>query len=109
MGKIVKGKGVSGGIGHGPLIFWQNGLSDVLIGRVIVLNELNDTVAQLSKASAILSFSGGVTSHGAIVAREFRLPCVVLDPGLEPILQLIVGSEVEVDGWQGLMTFQLEQ
>ena len=45
--------------------------------------------------------SGGVLSHGAIVAREFGLPAVA---GLPDVLQrLRTGQRLRVDGGSGLV------
>jgi pyruvate,water dikinase len=50
-------------------------------------------------ASALLMESGGVLSHGAIVAREFGLPAVAGLPGIQQRLR--TGQRVRVDGNTG--------
>ncbi|MGB2693746.1 MAG: PEP-utilizing enzyme [Dehalococcoidia bacterium] len=51
--------------------------------------------------SAVVADSGGVLSHCAIVAREYRIPCVVgTQVGTQ---QLKDGQRVTVDGAQGLV------
>lgn len=51
------------------------------------------------KARALVMETGGYLSHGAIVAREFGIPCVANVPG---VLDAIGdGETVDVDGWQG--------
>jgi pyruvate,water dikinase len=52
----------------------------------------------LLKAKAIISESGGMLSHCAIVAREHNIPAVVSVPG---ILKLEDRTWVVVDGYQG--------
>jgi pyruvate, water dikinase len=36
-----------------------------------------DFVSAMHRACAIVTDEGGLTSHAAIVSREFRIPCVV--------------------------------
>ncbi len=51
------------------------------------------------KARALVMETGGYLSHGAIVAREFGIPCVANVPG---VLDAIGDGEmVEVDGYRG--------
>lgn len=51
------------------------------------------------KAAGLVVETGGVMSHGAIVAREFALPAVVNLPGILSMLH--DGDEIEVDGLRG--------
>ena len=51
------------------------------------------------KASAIVTETGGVSSHAAIVARELGIPCVVGAQNATRILK--DGMEVIVDGEKG--------
>ncbi len=55
----------------------------------------------MKKAKAIVTDSGGMTCHAAIVAREFALPAVVNLPGIMDALQ--DGEWVEVDGGRGVV------
>ncbi len=53
-------------------------------------------------AAALVTDAGGLLSHGAVVAREYRLPAVV---GTHNATRLIRdGQWLEVDGSQGLVT-----
>ncbi len=52
----------------------------------------------LIRAGAILSESGGMLSHSAIVAREFRIPAVVSVPD---VMAISPGAVVTVDGSTG--------
>jgi pyruvate,water dikinase len=59
-------------------------------------------VALFAKAKAVVMETGGVLSHGAIVAREFGLPAVA---GLPDITKRIrTGQTVRVDGGRGLVS-----
>ncbi len=59
-------------------------------------------VPLFAKAKGLILETGGVLSHGAIVAREFGLPAVGGLPGI--LRQLATGDEVTVDGSQGVVS-----
>lgn len=47
-------------------------------GYIIVANFTTPVIAiALSQARGIICEVGGITSHGAIIAREFNIPCLV--------------------------------
>ena len=53
----------------------------------------------ISKATAVLTDFGGITSHVAVVAREFNIPCVV---GLNDITKKVKdGQMLHIDGEKG--------
>ena len=58
-------------------------------------------VPLFARAVGLILETGGVLSHGAIVAREFGLPAVGGLPGI--LRQLADGDEVTVDGTQGIV------
>ena len=58
-----------------------------------------DWVATMRRAVAIITDSGGMTSHAAIVSRELHLPCVVGTRNATRVLR--DGEEVTVDGRAG--------
>lgn len=96
---ILIGMGVSGGEGVGQLIDWGEKTAADFVGSVVLLNELDDRVASLVEASGIVSLGGGITSHGAVLARELQIPCVVVsDPER---IKSFLGEQVVVDGWEG--------
>ncbi|OQW90379.1 MAG: hypothetical protein BWK79_20070 [Beggiatoa sp. IS2] len=58
------------------------------------------------KAGAVLADIGGVLSHAAVLAREYRIPCVV---GFRIGTHLIKdGQLLEVDGDTGTVRFLAE-
>ncbi len=59
-------------------------------------------VPLFAKAKALVMETGGVLSHGAIVAREFGLPAVAGLPGV--VRALRTGQRVRVDGSRGIVT-----
>jgi pyruvate,water dikinase len=52
-------------------------------------------------AAAVVTDTGGILSHCAVVAREYRIPAVVGAPGATDLLA--DGQMVEVDGRSGLV------
>jgi pyruvate,water dikinase len=77
---ILKGDPASPGIAAGParVIFSAKEIDKVLSGDVLVAPQTNpDFVPAMKKAIAIVTDSGGRTSHAAIVSRELGVPAVV--------------------------------
>ena len=53
-------------------------------------------------ASAVVERRGGMLIHGAIIAREYGLPCVT---GVPDITTLVTtGDRLTVDGYLGIVT-----
>jgi pyruvate,water dikinase len=65
-----------------------------------------DWVPTLRRAAAIVTDSGGMTCHAAIVSRELRIPCVVGTRSATRVLR--DGEEVTVDGATGQVRAGLE-
>lgn len=77
---ILKGDPASPGIAAGParVIFSAKEIDKVMPGDVLVAPQTNpDFVPAMKKAIAIVTDSGGRTSHAAIVSRELGVPAVV--------------------------------
>jgi rifampicin phosphotransferase len=53
-------------------------------------------------ASAVVERRGGMLIHGAIIAREYGLPCVTGIPDATDLIQ--TGDEITVDGYLGIVT-----
>jgi len=56
-----------------------------------------------ARAGAVIAESGGMLSHSSIVAREYRIPCVVSVAGAS---RLPDGATVVVDGYTGTVTVE---
>ena len=56
-----------------------------------------------ARAGAVIAEAGGMLSHSSIVAREYRIPCVVSVPGAT---RLPDGATVVVDGYTGTVTVE---
>lgn len=60
-----------------------------------------DFVPAMKKAAAIITELGGLTSHAAVIAREFKIPCIV---GVETATRVFkTGDRVEVDATNGVV------
>ncbi|KFE67071.1 phosphoenolpyruvate synthase [Hyalangium minutum] len=66
-----------------------------------------DWVPTLRRAAAIITDSGGITCHAAIVSRELRIPCVVGTRMATRVLR--DGEEITVDGATGQVRAGLEE
>ena len=56
-----------------------------------------------ARAGAVVAAAGGMLSHSSIVAREYRIPCVV---SVEGAMQLVDGATVTVDGYAGTVVLE---
>ncbi len=105
----LSGIGASGGVATGPAAV----LGDVRDadrlrrGDVLVTRQTDPGWAPVfGLVSGLVIERGGLLSHGAIVAREFGLPCVV---GVESATGRIAsGQGVTVDGDRGVCTLERE-
>lgn len=71
-------------------------------GMILVVQNAWPELAKYYKlASAIVTNEGGITSHGVVVARELRIPCIVRTNIATKILK--TGDLVEVDANQGIV------
>lgn len=69
-------------------------------GQILVVGQTRPMlVPALKKAAAIVTDEGGITSHAAIVAREFRIPCIVGTHNATRVFK--DGDLVEVDADNG--------
>ncbi|MCX6786562.1 MAG: PEP-utilizing enzyme [Candidatus Kaiserbacteria bacterium] len=102
--KIVKGftayAGEAGGIVK--IVLSRKDYGKVKKGDVLVAANTNpDYLPIIRKAAAIVTDEGGITSHAAIVAREFKIPCIVGTKVATKILKN--GDVVEIDSRKGMV------
>ncbi len=100
----IKGVPASNGIAQGKVTIVK-GVKDlykVKKGDVLVAVTTHpDYVPAMQKAVAIVTNEGGMTSHAAIVAREFGVPCIV---GTKVATKILKGGDmVEVDANIGIV------
>ncbi len=103
-GDKLEGVALSAGVAEGPaLVLTEPTAAPPEGGYVLVCPSTDPAwVPLFVHAKALVMETGGVLSHGAIVAREFGLPAVA---GLPNVTQhLKTGQVVRVDGGRGTVT-----
>ena len=101
-GEVGGGTGAGGGAGSGPVSYDS---TDPPTGSVLVTTTLSPGLAPLlPRLRGIVSETGSVLSHLAILAREARVPTVVGYAGA--MSDLSEGALVRVDGETGQVTIE---
>ncbi|MFH1394063.1 MAG: phosphoenolpyruvate synthase [Candidatus Micrarchaeota archaeon] len=101
---LLNGLGASPGMGMGPvkIIASAKEIKRMSKGDVLVTDMTTpDFVPAMKKASAIVTNTGGMTSHAAIVSRELGVPCIVGTSEATTVLK--EGIDVSVDGSHGIV------
>ena len=101
---LVKGLGASPGVGVGKvkLILSPKEIKRMEKGDILVTEMTTpDFVPAMKKAAAIITDTGGTTSHAAIVSRELGIPCIVGTTNATKILA--EGMDVTADGSHGVV------
>ena len=78
-------------------------LFDFQAGEVLVCDAVDPNMTfVVPMASAVVERRGGMLIHGAIIAREYGLPCVTGVPGVTSLIA--TGDRLAVDGYLGIVT-----
>lgn len=99
---LFRGDGASPGIvtGHVRILKSSSEINKLMPGEILVAEQTNpDFVPAMKKASAIITDSGGRTSHAAIVSRELGIPAIV--GTVKATRTLKTGDVVTVNGGTG--------
>jgi pyruvate,water dikinase len=102
---LVRGLGAAPGVASGAVrvIADLAGAGALAEGEVLVTHmTAPDWVPLMRKAAAIVTDSGGMTSHAAIVSRELGIPCVVGTAEATKVLR--DGEVVTVDAGEGVVS-----
>lgn len=102
MKQILSGMGVSAGKAQGKvcLVLNRNDYSKFKEGDILVTTMTDPTMTLLMcKAAGIITDTGGLTCHAAIVARELGVPCIVAAQKATKLLKN--GSEIHLCGDSG--------
>ena len=106
----LRGQPAGPGIARGPAHVIQNAtdLPSFKYGEVLVCDAVDPKLTfVVPLAAAIVERRGGMLIHGAIIAREYGLPCVT---GVANVTELIKTADlVTVDGFLGLVTVGSEE
>ncbi|MCJ7760793.1 phosphoenolpyruvate synthase, partial [Candidatus Bathyarchaeota archaeon] len=105
---LTKGLPASPGLvaGKAHVIMGVEGINSFLEGEILVTEmTAPDWVPAMRKARAIVTNSGGMTCHAAIVSRELGIPCIVGtgSKGKAATESIPDGSEVTVDASNGVV------
>jgi len=103
-GRSLEGLGISGGRATGTVRVLSSleHAAHLLPGEVLVARATDPGWTPLFLvASAVVLELGSMLSHGAVIAREYRLPAVVNVAGATTLLQ--DGQRVTVDGGRGVV------
>jgi pyruvate,water dikinase len=74
-------------------------------GEVLVIDSIDPTMTFFAPlAAAIVERRGGMLIHGAIIAREYGIPCVTGVVGATELIR--TGDRITVDGYLGICTLQ---
>ena len=101
---LVRGLGAAPGVAGGParVLTDRAGGAELGEGEVLVTHMTTpDWVPLMRRASAIVTDSGGMTCHAAIVSRELGIPCVVGTGNATRVLR--DGEVVTVDATHGVI------
>ena len=77
-------------------------LTDFKAGEVLVCDAVDPNMTfVVPLAGGIVERRGGMLIHGAIIAREYGLPCVTGVP--DAVKRIRTGDEITVDGYMGVV------
>jgi phosphohistidine swiveling domain-containing protein len=100
----LTGTVASKGLVTGPakLVIKPEDVHKVNAGDILVAPETTpDFISGMKKAAGIITCRGGITSHAAIVSREFKIPCVV---GVNGATTAIKDNDlIELDAEKGII------
>ncbi|MGD8304292.1 MAG: PEP-utilizing enzyme, partial [Desulfobacterales bacterium] len=98
------------GLAKGParLIRQTSDLAEFKYGEILVCDAVDPNMTfVVPLAAGVVERRGGMLIHGAIIAREYGLPCVTGIPDATRLIQN--GEQVTVDGYLGIVTLGSEQ
>ncbi len=101
---LLRGLPASPGVGAGKahLIPTSDRVNEFQRGEILVTEmTAPDWVPAMKKAKAIVTDSGGMTCHAAIVSRELGIPCIVATKNGTKIMKS--GMDVTVDAKSGVV------
>lgn len=104
MNKVLKGSAASRGNATGKVrvIKDESEFSKFDAGEILVARQTSPAWTPLfAAAKAVITELGGITSHAAIVAREYGIPAIVAVKDATKILKN--GQIVKIDGLNGII------
>jgi pyruvate,water dikinase len=105
----LRGQPAGPGVARGParVVVTTNDLFTVRRGEILVCDSIDPNMTfVIPLVSGIVERRGGMLVHGAIIAREYGLPCVTGIP--DATSAICTGDELIVDGYYGLVIIHRE-
>ena len=105
LARQLVGQPAGPGVNSGPARVLNNAsvLTDFKAGEVLVCDAIEPNMTFLAPlAAAIIERRGGMLVHGAIIAREYGIPCVTGIPEATKVIKS--GDQLTVDGYLGIVT-----
>ncbi|MDH3543949.1 MAG: PEP-utilizing enzyme [Desulfuromonadales bacterium] len=105
LARQLVGQPAGPGVNSGPARVLDNAsvLTDFKAGEVLVCDAIEPNMTFLAPlAAAIIERRGGMLVHGAIIAREYGIPCVTGIPEATKVIKS--GDQLTVDGYLGIVT-----
>ena len=105
LARQLVGQPAGPGVNSGPARVLDNAsvLTDFKAGEVLVCDAIEPNMTFLAPlAAAIIERRGGMLVHGAIIAREYGIPCVTGIPEATKVIK--PGDQLTVDGYLGIVT-----
>lgn len=103
----LRGQPAGPGLARGParVIRSPKDLLEIREGEILVCDAIDPNMTfAVPLAAGIVERRGGMLIHGAIIAREYGIPCVTGIPGAAELIR--TGDRVSVDGWLGIVTIE---
>ena len=89
--------------GKARVIQQHSDLAEFKSGEVLICDAVDPNMTfVVPLASAVVERRGGMLIHGAIIAREYGLPCITGIPDATTLIR--TGDEITVDGYLGIVT-----
>ena len=104
-GRQLLGQPAGPGIAKGKarVIRKHSDLADFKYGEVLVGDAVDPNITfVVPLATAVVERRGGMLIHGAIIAREYGLPCITGIPDATTLIK--TGDALTVDGYLGIVT-----
>ncbi len=101
------GQPAAKGVASGParIVRQHRDLAEMKAGEILVCDAIDPNMTfAIPLAGGIVERRGGMLIHGAIIAREYGLPCVTGIP--EACERIRTGDPICVDGFLGIVTIQ---
>ena len=99
------GQPAAGGfyVGKARVVNNSDDLANFKLGEVLICDAIEPQMTfVVAIAGAIVERRGGMLIHGAIIAREFSIPCV--NGVTDAMIHIKDGDEVTVDGYLGIVS-----